>query len=58
MARATSRFINQRLVSLESELSDVDSDISSFKSENLLPNVDEASSLYLQQATKTSNEIM
>lgn len=58
MARATSRFINQRLVSLESELSDVDSDISSFKSENLLPNVDEASSLYLQQATKTSNELM
>lgn len=58
MARATSRFINQRLVSLEGELSDVDSDISSFKSENLLPNVDEASSLYLQQATKTSNELM
>ncbi len=58
MARATSRFINQRLVSLESELSDVDSDISSFKSENLLPNVDEASSLYLQQATKASNELM
>ncbi len=58
MARATSRFINQRLVSLEDELSDVDSDISSFKSENLLPDVNEASSVYLQQATKTSDEIL
>jgi len=58
IARATSQFINQRLISLEGELSDVDSDISSYKSENLLPDVDEASSLYLQQATKNSNEIM
>lgn len=58
MARATSHFINQRLVSLEDELSDVDSDISSFKSQNLLPDVDEASTLYLQQATKTSDEIL
>lgn len=58
MARETSRFINQRLESLESELSDVDSDISSFKSQNLLPDVDEASTLYLQQATKTSDEIL
>lgn len=58
MARATSLFINQRLVSLEGELSDVDSDISSFKSENLLPDVNEASSVYLQQATKTSDEIL
>lgn len=58
IARATSQFINQRLVSLEGELSDVDSDISSFKSENLLPDVDEASSIYFKQATKTSDEIL
>ncbi|MCM1449256.1 MAG: polysaccharide biosynthesis tyrosine autokinase [Clostridiales bacterium] len=58
MARATSRFINQRLVGLEDELSDVDSDISSYKSENLVPDVDQASSLYLQQATKTGDEII
>lgn len=58
IARATSHFINDRLVGLESELSDVDTDISSFKSQNLVPDVDEASSLYLKQATKTSDEIL
>ncbi|MBD5366853.1 MAG: polysaccharide biosynthesis tyrosine autokinase [Bacteroides sp.] len=58
IARATSHFINERLVGLEEELSDVDSDISSFKSQNLVPDVDEASSLYLKQASKTSDEIL
>ncbi|MDE7386388.1 MAG: polysaccharide biosynthesis tyrosine autokinase [Muribaculaceae bacterium] len=58
IARATSHFINDRLVGLEGELSDVDTDISSFKSQNLVPDVDEASSLYLKQATKTSDEIL
>lgn len=58
IATATSHFINDRLVRLEGELSDVDSDISSYKSHNLLPDVTEASRLYLQQATRTSDEIM
>lgn len=57
MARETSRFINDRLVNLEGELSDVDTDISSFKSTNLLPDVEASSALYLEQAAKTSEEI-
>lgn len=58
MARATSQFINERLVGLEGELSDVDSDISSYKSNNLVPDVEEASRIYLQQASRTSDEIL
>lgn len=57
MARETSRFINDRLVNLEGELSDVDTDISSYKSTNLLPDVEASSALYLEQAAKTGEEI-
>lgn len=57
MARATSLFINERLIDIESELSNVDTDISSYKSKNLVPDVDEASRLYLEKANRTSDEI-
>lgn len=52
VAVATERFINDRLISIERELGDVDTDISAFKSENLLPDLEESSKLYLAQSTK------
>lgn len=55
---ATSDFINERLHAVEAELGNVDNNISSFKSENLIPNLDEASSIYMQQSNNTNNEIL
>jgi capsular exopolysaccharide synthesis family protein len=49
LARATSEFINDRLKVIEGELSDVDADISAFKSENMIPDVGAAADLYMQQ---------
>ena len=58
VAVSTSQFINERLAVIESELGNVDSDISTFKSENLLPNVEAASSMYMSQSTATNAEIL
>ncbi len=58
VAVATSKFINERLSIIELELADVDADISTFKSKNLIPDIASASDLYLKQATKMSDEIM
>jgi len=41
-------FINDKLAAIENELSDIDDDISAFKSRNLLPSVKNAASLYLK----------
>ena len=57
MAVSTSRFINERLGVIESELGNVDSDISSYKSEHLLPDVGAASEMYLRQSEETQREI-
>lgn len=57
MAVSTSRFISERLGVIENELGNVDSDISSFKSEHLMPNVDAASEMYMRQNEETSREI-
>ncbi|MBQ3733869.1 MAG: polysaccharide biosynthesis tyrosine autokinase [Bacteroidales bacterium] len=46
---STSMFINDRLQVIEQELGNVDSDISSYKSENLLPDVGAVSNMYLSQ---------
>lgn len=54
---ATSNFITDRLNLLEKELGSVDSDISSFKSANLIPDLASASSMALQQSTTASTEI-
>lgn len=43
-------FITDRLGVLERELGDVDSDISSYKSSNLLPDAEKVSELYLEQS--------
>ncbi len=49
LARATSEFINDRLNVIEGELSDVDSDISAYKSANMIPDVGAAADMYMQQ---------
>lgn len=56
-AEATTRFINDRLNVVESELGSVESDISSFKSANMVPDVTAASSIYLQQASTAGNRV-
>lgn len=58
MAVSTSQFINERLEVIEKELASVDSDISSYKSENLLPDVQAASNLYMSKSNEISSQIM
>lgn len=50
IAVSTSKFINNRLGVIERELGNVDNDISSYKSSNLLPDVDAAAKMYMTQA--------
>lgn len=57
MAVSTSRFISDRLGVIESELGNVDSDISSYKSEHLMPNVEAASEMYMRQSEETQRQI-
>lgn len=54
LADNSSKFIDERVALLQKELGSVDDDISSFKSANLIPDVDAAASLYMSQATQTS----
>ncbi len=58
IAISTSDFINDRLVVIEGELGNVDSDISSYKSEHMIPDVMAASTMYMDQNQKISNEIL
>ncbi|MCM1519972.1 MAG: polysaccharide biosynthesis tyrosine autokinase [Lachnoclostridium sp.] len=58
IAISTSNFINERLGVIESELGNVDSDISSYKSANLVPNVDAAASMYMSQSQQTEQQIL
>ena len=55
---ATNDFISQRLAIVEQELSGVDNSISSYKSTNLIPDVEATSSIYMQQSTDAANQIM
>lgn len=57
IAVSTSMFINERLGVIESELGNVDDDISSFKSEHLLPDVQAAASMYMAQANEANASI-
>ncbi len=50
IAVSTSMFINDRLGVIESELGNVDSDISDYKSEHLIPDVGAVASMYMSQA--------
>lgn len=51
-------FINERLGVIEQELGNVDEDISSYKSEHLLPDVQAASSMYMAQSSATNAQIL
>ncbi|MDE6133956.1 MAG: chromosome partitioning protein ParA, partial [Muribaculaceae bacterium] len=58
IAVSTSNFINDRLGVIESELGNVDSDISSYKSANLVPDVEAAASIYMSQNQQTQAQIL
>ena len=58
IAVSTSQFIGDRLSVIESELGHVDENISSFKSEHLLPDVQAASSLYMAQSAENKKELL
>jgi capsular exopolysaccharide synthesis family protein len=58
IAVSTSMFIDERLAVIEKELGNVDSDISSFKSENLLPDVQAASAMYMDQSSSNNQRIL
>lgn len=55
---STSEFIRDRLGVIESELGDVDSDISSYKSANMIPDVEQASQLYISRQAQASDQVM
>ena len=56
IAVSTSMFINERLGVIERELGNVDDDISSYKSEHLIPDVQAASNLYMTQGSQANLE--
>ena len=58
IALSTSMFINDRLEVIEQELATVDSDISEYQSENLVPDVGAASSMYMQQSNEINNQVL
>ncbi len=58
VAAATTNFINERLGLIEHELGNVDSDISSFKSQNLLPDVGQTASLAMSENAATAQELL
>lgn len=57
IAVSTSQFISDRLGVIESELGHVDENISSYKSEHLLPDVQAASNLYMAQSAENNKEL-
>lgn len=58
IAVSTSLFINDRLGVIESELGHVDESISSFKSANLVPDVQAASQLYMSESSQAKSQLM
>lgn len=54
---STSLFIDDRLQVIEQELGSVESDISSYKSVNLMPDVDAVANMYLSESGATKNRI-
>ena len=57
IAVSTSQFIGERLAVIENDLGNVDSDISSFKSANLVPDVEAASRMAMTTANQASVQI-
>ena len=56
IAVSTSLFINDRLAAIEKDLGNVDTDISNYKSKNVLPDVSAVSSMYLNQSQEASRK--
>ena len=57
MAVSTSLFIDDRLKAIETDLGSVDSDISSFKSRYVIPDVAAAASMYMSQTQEAGRQI-
>lgn len=58
VAESTSDFIVDRLNNLSKELSDVDQKISDYKSEVKVPDVDAASTLYMNESSRNNDQIL
>lgn len=58
IAVSTSQFIGDRLSVIERELGHVDENISSYKSQHLLPDVQAASSLYMAQSAENKKQLL
>lgn len=58
IAVSTSQFIDDRLQAIEQELGSVDNSISTFKSENLLPDVQAASTMYMARSSENTAKLL
>ena len=58
VADSTARFIDDRLLLIDKELSHVDDSISTFKARHQITNLEQVSDLYLQQQTESEAEIL
>lgn len=58
VAVATTRFIQDRLGVIENELGDVDSDISRFKADHLVPDLKESARLAMDREAKSDEELL
>lgn len=58
IAVSTSQFIGERLGVIERELGSVDSNISSYKSEHLIPDVEAVSKMYMDNANEAQNQAL
>ncbi|MDO5394907.1 MAG: polysaccharide biosynthesis tyrosine autokinase [Bacteroidales bacterium] len=58
IAVGTSNFINERLNVIEQELGNVDSDISDYKSEHLIPDLRETSAMYMEKANEANRQLL
>ena len=54
----TSKFIDDELQQIQRELGNVDEDISSYKSANLVPDVREASTVYMTRSENTASQLL
>jgi capsular exopolysaccharide synthesis family protein len=54
---ATTNFINERLQAIESELGNVDENISTFQSKNLIPDVQQAASMYMTENQSMATQL-
>lgn len=58
IAVSTSEFIKERLAVIEQELGGVDSEISSFKSTHMVPDIDAAAQAYFTRASQATDEVL